>query len=261
MPRGDRLEVEHRIAGSTVTYLHHGIDIGDGTVVHARPRDFRKPFGGGHIARTSRADFAECRPVRVCTEPPAVYPPDEIVARALAHVGRDGYHPVIDNCEHFATWCATGRRASRQVEIVMGRFVAGVTRAAAAVSARVAAGAAERLVVRTTVGTTVRLGLTTLVPAAIVGEVAALAAEWTAHQRGAAAEESRTAGEAAGFAASSLACAVAGTPAGPAGIVTGALAGAALWLAGSVTGTVASRAVSCDRNPTGLPGSTTRAAR
>lgn len=47
MARGDRIEVEHRIVGSTVTYLHHGVDVGDGTVVHARPDDFRNPFGGG----------------------------------------------------------------------------------------------------------------------------------------------------------------------------------------------------------------------
>ncbi|MFM8952875.1 MAG: lecithin retinol acyltransferase family protein [Planctomycetaceae bacterium] len=260
MPRGDRLEVEHRIAGSTVTYLHHGVDIGDGTIVHARPHDFRNPLGGGHVVRTSRAEFAAGRPLRVVTEPPAAYSPDEIATRALAHVGRDGYHPVVDNCEHFATWCATGRRASRQVEIVIGRVAAGVSRATAVMSARMAAGAAERLAVRTAIGTTVRVGLKTLVPAAIVGEAAALAAEWTAHQRGAAARESRQAGEAAGIAASSLACAVAGTAAGPAGVLTGALAGAALWLAGSATATVASRAVSYGRNPTGCRDSTRPAA-
>jgi len=257
MARGDRLQVEHRIAGSTVTYLHHGIDVGDGTIVHARPRDFRNPFGGGRVVRTSRADFAECRIVRVVTEPPAAYPPDEVAARALAHVGRDGYHPVVDNCEHFATWCATGRRASRQVEIVMGRVAAGMSRAAAALSARAAVGSLERLAV----GTTVRLGLKTLVPAAIVGEVAAFTAEWTAHQRGAGARQSRKAGEAAGLAASSLAYAVAGTPAGPAGVLTGALAGAALWLAGSAAATVATRAVSCGRNPKACPDSTRPAAR
>jgi hypothetical protein len=256
MPRGDRLEVEQRIAGSTVTYLHHGIDIGDGTVVHARPRDFRNPFGGGHVVRTSMADFAGGRPVRVCSEPPAAFSADEVTARALAHVGRDGYHPVIDNCEHFATWCATGRRASRQIEIVMGRVAAGMSRAAAALSARAAVGSAERLAVRTAVGTTVRLGLKTLVPAAILGEAAAFTAEWTAHQRGAGAEQSRKAGEAAGLTASSVACAVAGATAGPAGVFTGALAGAALWLAGSATAAVASRAVSSDRNPTGRQGST-----
>jgi hypothetical protein len=96
--------------------------------------------------------------------------------------------------------------------------------------------------VRTAVGTTVRLGLKTLVPAAIVGEAAALAAEWTAHQRGAAARESRKAGEAAGLAASSLACAVAGAAAGPAGTLAGALAGAMMWIGGSATAAAATTA-------------------
>jgi len=242
MPRGDRLEVEHRIADSTVTYLHHGIDIGDGTVVHARPHDFRNPLGGGHVVRTSRAEFAAGRPVRVCTEPHAAYSPDAIATRALAHVGRDGYHLVVDNCEHFATWCATGRRASRQVEIVIGRVAAGVSRAAAAVSARAAVGTAERVAVRTVLGTSVRVGLKTMLPAAIVGEAAALAAEWTAHQQGKTEQESRKAGEAAGLAATSLAFAVAGAPAGPIGALAGALAGATMWVAGSATAAAATGA-------------------
>ena len=67
MARGDRLEVEHRIVGSTVTYLHHGVDIGDGTVVHARPHDFRNPLGGGHVVRTSRAELKiTIRPLTMC---------------------------------------------------------------------------------------------------------------------------------------------------------------------------------------------------
>jgi hypothetical protein len=242
MARGDRLEVEHRIAGSTVTYQHHGIDVGDGTVVHARPHDFRNPFGGGRVVRTSHEEFAGGRPVRVRNDPPAAFPPDEIVARALAHVGREGYSLAIDNCEHFATWCATGRRESRQVDIVMQRAAAACSRGVAAVSARVAAGSAERMVVRTALGTTVRVGLRTLVPAAILGEAAALAAEWRAHQRGASPDESRRVGDRAGLVATSLACAAGGAAAGPAGVLAGALAGASFWAAGSVT---ASAAASC----------------
>lgn len=242
MARGDRLEVEHRIAGTTVTYLHHGIDLGDGTVIHARPHDFRNPFGGGHVVRTSLAAFAEGRSVRVRNEPAATFEPDQIVDRALSHVGRDGYDLVIDNCEHFATWCATGRRSSRQVEIVMGRIAAGVSRAAAAISARAAAGSAERVAVRTALGASVRVGLRTMLPAALVGEAAALAAEWTAHQRGATERESRKAGEAAGLTATSLAFAVAGAPTGPAAALAGALAGATMWLAGSVTAATATGA-------------------
>jgi hypothetical protein len=242
MSRGDRLEVEHRIVGSTVTYLHHGVDLGDGTVVHARPHDFRNPFGGGRVVRTSLAEFAEGRGVRVRNEPPAAFAPDEIADRALAHVGRDGYDPVIDNCEHFATWCATGSRTSRQVDIVMGRVAAGVSRAAAAISARAAVGTAERVAVRTALGATVRVGLKTMLPAAIVGEAAALAAEWTAHQRGASEQQSRKAGEAAGLAATSLAFAAGGAAAGPAGVLAGAVAGATMWIAGSATAAAATGA-------------------
>jgi hypothetical protein len=247
MAGGDRLAVERRVAGSTVTYSHHGIDVGDGTVVHARPDDFRNPFGGGRVERTSAAEFAAGRPVRVVRDPPPAFPSDEIVARALAHVGRDGYCPVVDNCEHFATWCATGRRASRQVDLIVTRIAAAVGRVAAAGSAR----AAGRVAGRTLAGTTVRLGLRTLVPAAVVGEAAALVAEWRAHQRGADAPASRRAGDAAGLAATAGTCAMAGMPAGPAGVVTAALAGAALWLAGSVAAAATPVAVRAARRLAG----------
>jgi hypothetical protein len=30
---------------------------------------------------------------------------------------------VVANCEHFASWCATGERRSRQVEAVVRRVV------------------------------------------------------------------------------------------------------------------------------------------
>lgn len=116
MARGDRLEVDRRALGSTVAYAHQGIDVGDGTVVHARPDDFRDPLGGGRVVRTGIDEFAAGATVRVRHDPPPAFAPEEIVARALAHVGRAGYCPVADNCEHFATWCATGRHRSRQVE-------------------------------------------------------------------------------------------------------------------------------------------------
>jgi hypothetical protein len=181
-----------------------------------------------------------------------VYPTDDVVARALDHVGREGYCPVVDNCEHFATWCATGERASRQVDIVMARIGGAAARVLAAVSARrvvsaSAVGAVERIAVRTALGTTVRLGLRTLVPAAIAGEAAALAAEWTAHQAGRSAADSRRAGEAAGLATSAAACGLAGLPAGPGGVIAGALAGAAVWAGGGLATKMAAAAVGVSR--------------
>lgn len=239
MASGDRVRVERRLSGSNVVYMHHGIDVGDGTIVHARPDDFRRPLAGGRVERTSLAEFAGGGTVLVTTEPSPTYSPVEIVARALAHVGREGYCPVVDNCEHFATWCATGERSSRQVDIVLERISGAAARVMAAVSARgllstAAAGAAERIAVRTALGTTVRLGLRTLVPAAIAGEAAALAAEWTAHHAGRSAADSRRAGEAAGLATSAASCALAGMPAGPGGVIAGALAGAAVWAGGGL---------------------------
>jgi hypothetical protein len=242
MARGDRLAVERTILGSTVTYMHHGIDVGDGTVVHARPDDFRNPFAGGRVVRTPLEEFAAGRPVRTVIDPPARFAADAIVDRALAAVGREGYSPVVDNCEHFATWCATGRRASRQVDLLMARATGLVARAAAAASARAAAGAAERIAVRTVLGTTVRVGVRSLVPAALVAEAAALAAEWRAHQAGLSADESRRRGERAGLATSVAAFALAAIPAGPAGVLTGAIAGAAVWTGGAVVAAAAGKA-------------------
>lgn len=242
MARGDRLAVERTILGSMVTYLHHGIDVGDGTVVHARPDDFRNPFAGGRVVRTTRDEFAAGRPVRAVADPPARFAADEIADRAVAAVGREGYSPVVDNCEHFATWCATGTRASRQVDLLMTRAAALVTRAATAVSARTAAGVAERVFVRTALGMTVRIGVRSLVPAAIMAEATAVAAEWQAHQAGLSAEESRRRGEWAGLATSVAALTLAGIPGGPAGVLGGALAGAAVWAGGAAVTAAAEKA-------------------
>lgn len=126
MARGDRIGVERRFLGSLVAYRHIGIDLGDGTVVHARPDDFRRPFGGGRVVRTSLEEFAGGGEVLAVTQPPAVHAPEDVARRAEACVGRDGYCPVVANCEHFATWCATGRHRSRQVEVVVALAAAAV---------------------------------------------------------------------------------------------------------------------------------------
>lgn len=243
MARGDGLEVERRLAGSAVRYTHHGIDLGDGTVVHARPNDFSNPFGGGSVVRTSWAEFADGRPVWVVPFPAARYSAEEIAVRGLSQVGREGYCPLVKNCEHFATWCATGEPASRQIEILAARGRSAVARTTAAVAARMAAGAGGRVAIRTAVGTTVRVGLKTLVPAAIVSEAAALVVEWRAHQAGQDEAACRRAGERAGLATSAVSFAVAGAAGGPAGMLAGACAGMAVWACGSIAGNAVKDAV------------------
>lgn len=93
MARGDRLQVEHQIIGSTVMYMHHAIDLGDGTVVHAKPHEFRRPFAGGKVERTSFAEFAKGREVRLVVDPPARFGRDDVVSRAAVEGRQRGLLP------------------------------------------------------------------------------------------------------------------------------------------------------------------------
>jgi hypothetical protein len=91
-------------------YTHHGIDCGDGTVIHyVQPR-----IGVRHVARTSREVFAASAEVKVRAYAQRL-PPEQTVRYAESRIGSVGYHLVRNNCEHFAAWCCTGRATSRQV--------------------------------------------------------------------------------------------------------------------------------------------------
>jgi hypothetical protein len=108
MSRGDHVYV--RRWARLNRYSHHGIDCGDGTVIH---------YVGGlgtlrRVERTSWPAFAGGSQVLVRDHRDRV-PVEEIVANAESRVGGHGYHLVKNNCEHFATWASTGSASSRQV--------------------------------------------------------------------------------------------------------------------------------------------------
>lgn len=109
MARGDQIYVMRPLINMEGAYEHHGIDCGDGTVIHY--------YKGGEeavIARTSFETFARGNPVFV--KPYAVsYVPDVVVARAESRLGERQYQLLTNNCEHFATWCKIGRNESRQL--------------------------------------------------------------------------------------------------------------------------------------------------
>ena len=98
------------------TYRHYGVDMGDGTIVHFRG-NLRFIQADAWIQRTSVREFSQCDKVYIAKEVCYCFPPDEVVCRALSMVGTDfgGYNFLSNNCEHFATWCACGRRISQQV--------------------------------------------------------------------------------------------------------------------------------------------------
>lgn len=105
MARGDHVFVRRGRR-----YSHHGIDCGDGTVIH---------YAGGwrvglQVERTSMTSFAAGGEVLVRAHRSRL-PADEILARAQSRLGSTDYHLVRNNCEHLATWASTGSSGSRQV--------------------------------------------------------------------------------------------------------------------------------------------------
>ncbi len=106
MARGDHIFV-HRMG-----YTHHGIDAGDGTVIHYTGEIGQKADA---VIRRTRIDAFACgRLIQVRAY--AVYDPlDVVVDRATSRLGETKYHFAFNNCEHFATWCKTGEHKSKQV--------------------------------------------------------------------------------------------------------------------------------------------------
>ena len=104
-------------------YSHHGIYAGEGNVIHFKgaEKEKRDPaviitdiynfLNGGKLRRR---DYKERLPY------------SESLRIAREHLSKKGYSLRVNNCEHFATYCATGNKKSRQVRRVMSGIV-GVT--------------------------------------------------------------------------------------------------------------------------------------
>jgi hypothetical protein len=91
-------------------FNHHGIDLGDGTVAHY--------LEGREILRSSLEDFSQGQSLRVINYVEAS-PPGVTLRRAMGRLGEQDYNLLFNNCEHFATWCKTGRHRSGQVDSVL----------------------------------------------------------------------------------------------------------------------------------------------
>src|SRR5215471_7861470 len=94
-------------------YSHHGVDMGDGRVIHFASTNGKKCDAVIHWA--SIREFAGTGRVQV--RPYGVrFGAHETVRWAQSMVGQTGYDLFANNCEHFATWCTTEAHSSAQVE-------------------------------------------------------------------------------------------------------------------------------------------------
>lgn len=99
-------------------YTHHGVDMGEGWVIHFASADGTK--SGALIRLATIEDFAGAAEVKVQVYG-VRFEADQAAERARSMLGQSGYDLFANNCEHFATWCVTGEHNSPQVE----RAVAG----------------------------------------------------------------------------------------------------------------------------------------
>jgi hypothetical protein len=98
-------------------YLHHGIYVGDGKVVHYA--GLCDGLHRGPVEEVALARFARGCPVWIRSDAAPAFDPQETVRRARSRVGENCYRLLTNNCEHFCEWCLRGIPRSHQVEALL----------------------------------------------------------------------------------------------------------------------------------------------
>ena len=101
-----------------IGFVHHGIYVGDGKVMHCGAVSCFLPRGP--VEEVSLRDFRRGRPVAVREGESARFGAQEIIDRARSRLGEDHYRIFTNNCEHFCEWCVRGEHRSYQVERLTG---------------------------------------------------------------------------------------------------------------------------------------------
>src|SRR3977135_79547 len=101
-------------------YLHHGIYVGDGKVVHYA--GLASGLHRGPVEEVPLARFTRGRPVWVKAHASSNFECPEVIQRARSRVGEDCYKLLTNNCEHFCEWCLRGEHRSSQVEALLARL-------------------------------------------------------------------------------------------------------------------------------------------
>ena len=106
-------------------YWHHAICVGNGWLIE---------FGSGIFGGV--AAYADWRTFSKGHEVELVGSGGRIAAeRATSQLGMTGFDLISRNCEHFATWCVTGRWESSQVRLVVATTISALLLALAAKTA------------------------------------------------------------------------------------------------------------------------------
>lgn len=97
---------------------HHGIYVGNGQVIHYA--GLANGLQAGPVKISPLEDFVGNHGYKVREYKTRTYSREDSVDRARTRIGEDLYHPFLNNCEHFVTWCITGKTRSTQVDLLFG---------------------------------------------------------------------------------------------------------------------------------------------
>lgn len=112
LQEGDHIRV-HRGA-----YWHHAIVSSRQPLRVVHYSDHPDRWGKGLVQEQSFRRFLLVADQVELVNLPSRFSPAQVVARARSKLGRDRYNFARENCEHFASWCQTGRWFSAQVHDV-----------------------------------------------------------------------------------------------------------------------------------------------
>ena len=98
-------------------YSHHGIYAGKGTVIHFKGAVKEKKDPA--VVMTEIENFLSGGELKKRNYKSRL-PNDETIRIAKDHLSKKGYSLAFNNCEHFATYCATGKKKSLQVRRIIG---------------------------------------------------------------------------------------------------------------------------------------------
>ena len=124
---GDHIYVKRKL------YSHHGIYAGDGNVIHytGEEKEKKDPL----VSETDIEDFLKGGKLKRRNYKKRL-PPSESLSLAKKHFSDRSYSLTLNNCEHFATYCATGNKKSKQVRKAAAGFL-GITLAIAGTFVRI----------------------------------------------------------------------------------------------------------------------------
>lgn len=108
------LPVGAHLATKRPGYMHHGIYIGNGRVIHYA--GLSRQIGRGPVEVISIDHFSGASGFQLVSHPNAQYSGLEVARRAASRLGEQDYRLLTNNCEHLCLWCVVGQGKSDQVE-------------------------------------------------------------------------------------------------------------------------------------------------